>query len=137
MLINLWILLKGSFGKGTSCLHKLILPPRHLFHANIIQSICSLEWFNDSLLCLAILSLNHLINLLELLINLLHNHPIFIIQHFFILSYLDINMFYFIQLLFKSFEILLVISCNILSWIFTWKDSMIFVDCTTIDTVDT
>jgi hypothetical protein len=46
-------------------------------------------------------------------------------------------VFNLVKLLFQSFDILLIIFRNTGDWIFTWNDTMVLMNCTSIDAVDT
>lgn len=129
--------MQGRFGEGAPCPYKLVPPPGDFFHADIVEVVCSFEGLNDSLFGHIVLFFDHLIDLLELLIDLFHNEPVFIIQHFFVLFNLHINVLYLIQLLFQDSNVLLIVLRNIGDGVFAWHDSVILVDCTSINAVHT
>jgi hypothetical protein len=135
MLVDFCIFVEGRLGEGRPCSYELVSPPGDLLHADIIKVVGSLEWFNDSLLGHIVLPFDHFVDLLELVIDLLHDEPILIIQHFFILFNLHVYMLDLFKLLFQHPNILLVILSNIGDGIFTGDDTVVLVNGTPIDAV--
>lgn len=137
MLVDFWIFMEGRFREGRPCFYKLLFPPRYLDHSDVVEASCSLERLYYSLFGLIVLHSNHLIDFPEFLVDLLDNEAIFFIEHLLILLNFNINIFNLIQFLLQNPHIFLIIPRHIGNWIFTGKNPMIFMNSTTIDTIDT
>jgi len=81
--------------------------------------------------------LNDLVNVFKLIIDLLHNHPILLIQHLLILFHLHIRMLYAIQLLLQHAKVVFVVAGYVGYRVFARDYAVIFVDGAAVDAVDT
>lgn len=79
MLVDLRIFMQRSLRESAPGLDQLLLPPRNFLHPDVVQPVRPLKRLNDPLFGLVVLPLDHLIDLFELLIDLLHDHAVFII----------------------------------------------------------
>jgi len=82
-------------------------------HSRIVDSCCSAKSINSSLSRLVVLSLDHLVDISELIIDLFQDNFVLVIEHSLVFFHLDIDMFDPFQLLLQHSHVILVISGDI------------------------
>ena len=113
MLVDLSLLVLRRLGKRAPGLDEQILPPANLVHPGIVDASGPVEGVDGPLPGLVVLHLDHHINFLELVINLLENNLILIIEHLLILFHLNIHMLNPLQLLLQHPQVILIIPGNV------------------------
>ena len=92
MLIDFSLLILRRFGKCAPGLDQQIFPPSYLMHSSVIDPSGPIKGINSSLPGLVVFLLDHQVDFLELIINLLENNFVLIVKHLLILLHFDIHM---------------------------------------------
>ena len=93
MLIYLSLLILRWLWQGASGLNKQIFPPADLMNSCIVDSCGSTEGIDSPLSSLIMLSLDHLIDISELIIDLFQNDFVLIVKDSLIFLHFHIHMF--------------------------------------------